>query len=205
MEQLAAPLAAARAPTLPPPSQKPSFPAIAIGRTQPLVPVAPRRRGAMLAAGSAAVLLAGALGLLAARRGPPELQAARPPHAAVAVAAPEPAPRPAPVVTPEPAPEPEPAPLAPPPVTLEIASRPSGAEVFRALDGIKVGTTPLSLELPPSAGRAVFVLRLAGYRDQRVELAADGDSSADVVLHKVRSRPPRRPATRDGALDPFAP
>jgi hypothetical protein len=89
-------------------------------------------------------------------------------------------------------------------VVLSIASRPDGAEVFRALDGIKLGVTPLELPLKRSSGMAVFVLTRRGYRDARVELSASADGAADVVLRKSRSRKGRhRKGGDDAVLDPF--
>ncbi|MGZ3406604.1 MAG: serine/threonine-protein kinase [Polyangia bacterium] len=105
-----------------------------------------------------------------------------------------------------------PPPPAPTKVVLHVTSAPPGAEVFRAADGVLLGSTPYSESMAPSTGSAVFRLKLAGYDDGRAELPADRDGTATVTLtrtHVKTSRPakPERPTTRkrvgDGSVDPF--
>jgi serine/threonine-protein kinase len=96
-------------------------------------------------------------------------------------------------------------------VTLRVLSEPSGADVYRVADGIGVGRTPLAQSIPAANGHAVYVLKLAGYEDQRIELAADHDGERTATLTRLRARaktaaPASKPAktrVRDGAVDPF--
>jgi hypothetical protein len=201
MEQLAAQLADAKKVTLPPLGNTAviSYPT----KSGPTVPifreVPPRRRnGLVWALGGAAVMAAAAVGFIWLRQRPLEAVAGKP--------SPPPAAAPTPVeAVPEPAVAPPVIEIVPDPVpemvTLKITSTPPGADVYRALDGIKLGQTPLEQTLPRSTGLAVFVLKLSGHRDARVELPAGVDGSADVVL-KRRSR--SRPRGDDAALDPFS-
>jgi hypothetical protein len=84
-------------------------------------------------------------------------------------------------------------------VTLKITSTPPGADVYRALDGIKLGQTPLEQTLPRSSGLAVFVLKLSGHRDMRVELPAGAGQRRRCGPRK-RSRGKSR-VSDDAALD----
>jgi hypothetical protein len=90
--------------------------------------------------------------------------------------APTPVAQPAPAV----ADELPPGVAAPTAIALSIASKPSGAEVFRAADGVLLGTTPFEIEMPRGDGEAVFLLKKSRYRDERVALRLDGD-----VLHST--------------------
>jgi serine/threonine-protein kinase len=67
-------------------------------------------------------------------------------------------------------------------VKLRVESLPPGAAVYRAADGILLGTTPFEEELAPTAGRAVYILKLAGYRDHQVLLPANEDESLTARL-----------------------
>ena len=116
-------------------------------------------------------------------------------------------------------------------VRLRVESEPAGAEVYRAADGLLLGQTPYVQTAPPSTGRAVFLVKLPGYKARRVLLAADRDGSVVVRLKpraRARVRPrrtsrarpvprrtspkpgrtPMRPLPmrpiRDGVADPFA-
>jgi tRNA A-37 threonylcarbamoyl transferase component Bud32 len=116
-------------------------------------------------------------------------------------------------------------------VHLRVKSEPAGAEVYRAADGLLLGQTPYVHTASPSRGRAVFLVKLPGYKARRVLLAADRDGSVLVRLtprararRTSRARPvprrvprrvspkprrtPMRPPTmrpiRDGVADPFA-
>jgi serine/threonine-protein kinase len=99
-------------------------------------------------------------------------------------------------------------------VKLSIETEPAGADVFRLADGVLVGQTPLVQEVAHSKGQAVFVVKLAGYQEKRVELDASRDNSQHVALLKLATPPrphpmhaaPHRPEThsiRDGVIDPF--
>ena len=70
-----------------------------------------------------------------------------------------------------------------PNVTLVIDSEPQGADVIQEHDGIRVGHTPYKRSLSPVAnGTLVYVLKLKGYEDTRVELAADRDGDQKLAL-----------------------
>ena len=124
----------------------------------------------------------------------------------------EPTPRPGPPATTAPEGRPTIAPPAPAipvdaavgPVRLTLHSQPPGAEVFRLVDGVRLGATPLATEVVRSPGQAVVVLRLAGHDDTRVELPADRDGEARVHLPRQRPRGGHRPKpVHDGVYDPF--
>jgi serine/threonine-protein kinase len=120
------------------------------------------------------------------------------------------------------------APALPARVVLRVESEPAGAEVYRASDGVLLGPTPYRQEQPASVGRAVFLLKLAGHRDARVELPADRSGSHRAVLvllptasamapaamappvtARLRPSTPAEPEPRrrrrlnDGVADPF--
>jgi len=197
MEQLAGQLAEARNVTLPPMVQ--TYPTISLANTMQMKLQLPRRHGLVWLLAAAVGLVAGTVAVTRLTRDPPAIASAP------ETAPPPPAPAPAPTVAPMPPPVAVSAPVAPPPpatVTLKIDSSPPGADVYRALDGIKLGRTPLEQAIPRSGGLAVFVLKLSGYRDARVELPASGDGAADVVLSK-RPRRSQPGKGDDGALDPF--
>jgi hypothetical protein len=120
-------------------------------------------------------------------------------------AAPAPAPASAPVPAPVPAPAPAPAPApvpAPVSVHLVIDSAPRGAIVYRASDGVRLGTTPLDRAYDRIDGVAEFVVKLAGYHDARVALTTREDGATIAKL--VRAAPTRsRAATKThGARTP---
>jgi hypothetical protein len=151
---------------------------------------------------ASAVIAAVTFAIFQSQRG-----AARPEPIAVAAApppaAPEPAPAPAPVAAPAPTPVELPA-----TVQLAITSVPPGADVYRAVDGIKVGTTPLTHTLPRTPGSAVFIVQLDGHREQRVEIPVDHDGSVELTLVKLPARaskppPARRSRSADSPMDPF--
>jgi serine/threonine-protein kinase len=79
-------------------------------------------------------------------------------------------------------PAPAAAAVQPGPVTQTILSEPSGADVLRYVDGVLLGQTPYRQSGDRSTGRAVFVLKLAGHRDRRVEVPLDRDHQAKVEL-----------------------
>jgi eukaryotic-like serine/threonine-protein kinase len=71
---------------------------------------------------------------------------------------------------------------APAKVTLTIDSDPSGAEVFRGADGIRVGVTPYKMIVAPVEGEAVFLIKKAGFVDAQVSIPADRDGDRKVTL-----------------------
>ena len=105
-------------------------------------------------------------------------------------------------------------PAAPPkPILLTLDSDPSGAEVIQEHDGMRLGKTPFDKSLAPVAGGTlVYVLRLEGYEDHRVSLAADRDNREKVALKATPKKPPpissgrpRPPTTPQPPPPPFTP
>ena len=85
-------------------------------------------------------------------------------------------------------------------VTLRITSSPSGAQVYRAADGIKLGITPLKQVLAATDGAAVFVVKHTGYADKTVELRADMDGQLHVALaQRTADRKQKRKRRRRSA------
>jgi serine/threonine-protein kinase len=105
-------------------------------------------------------------------------------------AAPAPTPpAPAPVIIERPA--------LPKPITLTLDSEPAGAEVIQEHDGMRLGKTPYDKTLAPVAGGTlVYVLRLDGYEDHRVTLAADRDNREKVALKAIKKKPPPTTTSR---------
>jgi serine/threonine-protein kinase len=69
-------------------------------------------------------------------------------------------------------------------VKVKLDSEPPGAEVFRAADGLRLGTTPLVREYERSDGVELFVLKLAGYREATASVSLARDTSTGVLLGK---------------------
>jgi serine/threonine-protein kinase len=94
-------------------------------------------------------------------------------------------------------------------VTLKITSQPDGVDVYRKLDGLKLGTTPFEVKYEKAKAEAVFVLKQAGYRDEEISMALDMNREKEVRLKRAQSspRPPEKhaPRRKEGdPLDPFA-
>jgi hypothetical protein len=79
-------------------------------------------------------------------------------------------------------------------IRLEIVTTPDGASVYRSVDGVLLGTTPFAREIERTDGQAEFILKKAGYRDQRVALPADQDGMTGI---RLTPEPHRRPAKKD--------
>jgi serine/threonine-protein kinase len=110
-------------------------------------------------------------------------------------------------------------------VHLSIDSQPSGADVYRVADGVRIGKTPLTEDVQRGNGEALYLLKLHGYRDSRVSLGIDHDVNKIVALEKSSTSskpaaPPSKPAAppstkpaapakkpakpvKNGVLDPF--
>jgi serine/threonine-protein kinase len=160
-------------------------------------PLRRRRRWVWLAA--AGVLVAGAVtggyALLVGRAAPP--------------------PTPAPAPIPPPALEAAPGFVVEKPrqVTLAIETRPPGAQVVRATDGVLVGTTPFRATVVQSDEAFAYVLKLRGYEDQPLQLSAHDDATRVIDLvavvpdapppHRVRPHPHTEPPP--GSDDPRNP
>ncbi len=188
-EQTVAPMAAATAPA------RLTIGSTTIGQsigqmTTPDIapPVRPTRVPWMIGVGVAVALVAG---VVIWQRGDSANEPAAEPTAL-------PAPPPAAMRAPPPAVTPAPPPAVPK-VLLVIASDPTGADVIQEYDGMRIGHTPYERSLAPVAkGTLIYILKLEGYEDARVELAADRDGMQRVALHPVkksipRFQPPRTP------------
>ena len=93
-------------------------------------------------------------------------------------------------------------------VTLAIDSIPRGATVFRATDHVKLGKTPFEHRYERIDGEMTFVVKLAGYGDERITLKTNADASATArLVRPVRGRahPIPTPAAETGetVLDPY--
>jgi hypothetical protein len=134
---------------------------------------APQRRKPTMAIGigaGIAVLLAGVLWLGMGGKKKTD-EPARVPGTAQPTASPTPAPVPPPTAAPAPAPTAK-------KYSVYVDTQPPGAQVL--LSGKPVGVTPGRIELP--AETANIKLRLAGFRDEMIEVA-DGEQQV-VRLHK---------------------
>jgi serine/threonine-protein kinase len=90
-------------------------------------------------------------------------------------------------------PIPSPSPTPATKVRISIDSSPRGAEIYRKLDGLRLGTTPFAKELDASIGEHVFVLKLAGYEDVDLVLPADQDVTRAIELERTVTQPEPKP------------
>jgi serine/threonine-protein kinase len=179
----------------------------ATGASQPL-PLA-RARGSWVLPVLAAVVLAlvgGAAALFASGSdGEPATAALEP--APPEPAPPAPAPKPEPEPPPQPAPEPAPVPPKPARVSIEIASQPDGAEIYRLPQSVRIGKTPMTYTMDAVDGEVVFVLRKRGFRDETIAVPASADATKSVVLARATVARPagERPAAAAATPPPPAP
>lgn len=108
----------------------------------------------------------------------------------------------APVVSPQTPVQPGSGQVAPdvaPPQTnsVSIESEPSGAEIFRKLDGVRLGSTPQKLPAPRD-GDLVFVLKLDGYEDKELVIRAGQRQEYKETLVRVPSRSSKSQTVRSG-------
>jgi hypothetical protein len=98
-------------------------------------------------------------------------------------------------------------------ITVRVISRPAGAEVVRASDGVRLGVTPVDLEMPRGAEAARLKVRRPGFVPESIELPRDRDGQVAVVLtprarlqaaNAQAKRPKLQKPIKDGALDPYA-
>jgi tRNA A-37 threonylcarbamoyl transferase component Bud32 len=90
----------------------------------------------------------------------------------------------------------KPAPVVEPTVVrLEIESVPTGADVYRASDGVKLGKTPLTRDYERTDGELDLVVRKSGYRDARIALSTKRDGTATAKLVALPSGHPRPPVS----------
>jgi serine/threonine protein kinase len=81
-------------------------------------------------------------------------------------------------------------------VSLTVHSKPTGASIIR--DGIKVGETPLSLDVDKMSEPLLFTLRKRGFRDKKFSMSRERASTRTVKLERKKaSKPkPRKPKPR---------
>lgn len=79
---------------------------------------------------------------------------------------------------------------APAPVAIRIASAPSGAAVYRVSDGVRIGETPMALDVEARDGTLEVILKHDGYVDQRLRVPLHKTSSATVTLEAAPEPPP---------------
>jgi serine/threonine protein kinase len=156
-------------------------------RTAPPEPGPRRVRGALVVGGLALVAV-GALVLLRAPSAPPSTQRA-PESASVA------APPAAPPVAPAPV-APAPAPAAP--VEARLESTPPGALV--SVDGVAIGTTPMTWRTAPTARPTQLTFSLDGYRSETIAALPSAGLRLAPTLKRVAVHHAR--AKRAGAAAP---
>ena len=161
-------------------------------QTQP--PPAAKSRGPLFAGIGAVVVAAGvAIAVLAGGGGGGDAKQAAEPQAKIEEQEPEP--------KPEPKPEPEPEPPPPPEikkVILDIDSVPRGARVIAGDE--ELGVTPMKIERDKREGTRHLVLRLDGYKDSTLDLAAGVDARETVKLTRIKkaTKPPKKKTGRTG-------
>jgi eukaryotic-like serine/threonine-protein kinase len=180
----------------------------AASSTAPTLPVTgelsappPRRRAPWMIGGFAITIAGGFALMIALNQSEPErAQVATQPADAASVDAPAPPPPP----PPPPASEVVGAlPREPVKVRLVVDSVPAGAEVYRSLDAVKLGKTPLVVELDRIAGQVDLVLRLRGFRDARLAMSTATDGQSRTKLVRMPLPPKRPPRTGPTVLDPY--
>jgi hypothetical protein len=67
-------------------------------------------------------------------------------------------------------------------VSMSIESEPTGAQVIRKSDGVRLGVTPYRYEVEASGGSVTFLLKLDGHKSMSVPMPADRDSVRQVML-----------------------
>jgi tRNA A-37 threonylcarbamoyl transferase component Bud32 len=84
-------------------------------------------------------------------------------------------------------------------VQLMVTSLPPGAEVYRAIDGVRIGRTPFHRGFERSDGELELIVKLVGYRDARVVMstATDGTETVKLVQLRATTRVPKPPGGRD--------
>jgi eukaryotic-like serine/threonine-protein kinase len=80
-------------------------------------------------------------------------------------------------------------------VRLSVTSVPSGADVYRAADGVRIGKTPLEKTFERTDGEIELLIKLTGYRDGRVVLSTVRDGEQTVKLVKLRATGTPPPST----------
>jgi serine/threonine-protein kinase len=91
-----------------------------------------------------------------------------------------------------------------PPATVELAieSEPPGADVFRAADGVKVGTTPWHGAFARGPGEAMFLVKKAGFATERVSMSTTEGATRALVLAPAPAAAPRPAAAKPAPKKP---
>ena len=173
-----------RAASIDGPASAPTLPVAA--EMKPSMPP-PRRRRYVVPLVAGTVVAAGAIVVLVTGAGARDRDD-RPTRAAAPIA--NPAPAPAQVAPVEPPPAPAPAPESET-IQLVVESVPSGADVYRRSDGVRLGRTPWSRTFVRTDGALDLRIKLSGYRDEQVTLSTERDGKQVVKLVASRSRPSR--------------
>jgi hypothetical protein len=85
---------------------------------------------------------------------------------------------------------------------IRISSNPTGAEVS---DGDRLlGTTPLEVSMSWSRTHHSFTLRLAGYRNESLEIMPDHDTTYEATLEKGTAAEPAVRKNVDADCDVFS-
>ena len=89
-------------------------------------------------------------------------------------------------------------------VTVKISSRPPGARLLRAADGVLLGVTPLALEMKAAGAPLEVRVEKEGFTTITRSLALDRDVSDEVILEKKKDehRPGKKPPARHGDDEP---
>jgi serine/threonine protein kinase len=83
-------------------------------------------------------------------------------------------------------------------VTMMISSEPDGAMVYREVDGVKVGATPVAVQVIRGNGEASFYIKKSGYHTERLALLASEDQDTTVVLRARRGESIAPPSVKQG-------
>jgi hypothetical protein len=97
-------------------------------------------------------------------------------------------------------------------VQIRLTSDPSGAEVFRMPQGVRIGSTPLAYSMDATSGKVTLALKRRGYAEMVISVPGDRDHDQTVTLGKLARSPSagetgagsaaEAPPVR-GSLDPF--
>ncbi len=91
-------------------------------------------------------------------------------------------------------------------VTLRVTSTPSGADVYRLVDGVHVGKTPYQQIIGQGPGDIAYRIKLANYDPADITLPTIRDGAREVVLerhrHSASTAPGKSPVTDDRVAQP---
>jgi hypothetical protein len=100
-------------------------------------------------------------------------------------------------------------------VSISISSEPAGADVYLMPSESRLGKTPFEDTLPTAIGERVFVLKLRGYEDKTIAMAANSTGEHSAILEKIaktdkrtakrtkkKKKKARDPVKKDKPADP---